>query len=64
MNKKILYYLVLVLVFIALWAVAIALMMLVGGKRPGTLVMFLGVGLLFGVFGTLKPLIKKKMKIK
>ncbi len=61
MKKRIIYYLALVLVFVVLWAIATTFILLVGGKNPSTIVMCIGIGVLFAVFRMIKPIIKKKI---
>jgi len=63
MNKG-LYYLILVVTFIALWAIMITLFVVMEefGYKPGPVLFCLGFSIIFGVVGGMKPWLRKKLK--
>lgn len=64
--NKIYYYLVLIVVFIALWAIMVTLFVLMEefGYKAGPVLFIMAISIIFGVTGAIKPWLKKKMKIK
>ena len=62
--RKGIYYFMLCVLFLLLWGGMSGVMAVFIRTRPSPFVMSLGVTIVFGVFETIKPLIKKWMKIK
>lgn len=62
---KIYYYLVLVAVFVALWATMITVFFVMEncGYKAGSVLYGVGFAVVFGVTGAVKPWLKKKFKV-
>ena len=62
--NKFCYYLILVVTFFALWAIMIALFVVLEehGYKPGSVSYYAGFIIIFGIIGKMKAWLRKRMK--
>jgi hypothetical protein len=63
--NKFYYYLILVALFLTLWAVFVTLFVIMEefGYKAGSVLYYIAFFIIFGVIGAIKPYLKKKFKI-
>lgn len=62
--NKFYYYLILVVAFLALWAIMITSFVVLEdhGYKPGPVLYYVGFFIIFGIVGVLKTWLKRRMK--